>query len=107
MRVLLIEDERMLSKSIELMLKPEGFRVYATDLGREGADLAKAYDYDLILLDLNLPDMNGLDVLRALRVGKVNTPIMILSGTDGVGTKVACLGGGAVDYVTKPFYKEE
>jgi two-component system, cell cycle response regulator CtrA len=107
MRVLLIEDERMLSKSIELMLKPEGFSVYATDLGREGADLAKAYDYDLILLDLNLPDMNGLDVLRALRVGKVNTPIMILSGTDGVGTKVACLGGGADDYVTKPFYKEE
>jgi two-component system cell cycle response regulator CtrA len=107
MRVLLIEDERILSQSIELMLKPEGFTVYAADLGSEGIDLARIYDYDLIMLDLNLPDMNGLDVLRALRVGKVNTPIMILSGTEGVGTKVACLGGGADDYVTKPFHKEE
>ena len=107
MRVLLVEDERAMSQSIELMLKSEGFTVYATDLGEEAVDLAKIYDYDLILLDLNLPDMSGRDVLRALRVGKVNTPIMILSGASEIDTKVKTLGGGADEYMTKPFHKEE
>jgi len=107
MRILLVEDEQAMSQSIELMLKSEGFTVYATDLGCEGVDLAKIYHYDLIMLDLNLPDMSGSEVLRTLRVGKVNTPIMILSGTVSVETKVACLGGGADDYVTKPFDKDE
>ena len=59
MRVLLIEDEATIAKSIELMLSTEGFNVYTTDLGEEGLDLAKLYDYDIILLDLNLPDMHG------------------------------------------------
>jgi two-component system cell cycle response regulator CtrA len=107
MRVLLVEDERAMSQSIELMLKSEGFTVYATDLGEEAVDLAKIYDYDLILLDLNLPDMNGREVLRALRIGKINTPVMILSGIDGIESKVTCLGGGADEYMTKPFDKEE
>jgi two-component system cell cycle response regulator CtrA len=107
MRVLLVEDDRAMSLSIELMLKSDDFAVYATDLGEEALNLAKIYDYDLILLDLNLPDLNGRDVLRALRLGKVNTPIMILSGIDGIETKVFCLGGGADEYMTKPFHKEE
>ena len=107
MRVLLVEDEPVSSQSIELMLKSEGFTVFATDLGAEAVDLAKRYDYDLILLDLDLPDMNGRDVLRALRVGKVDTPVMILSGSSGIETKVICLGGGADEYITKPFNKEE
>ena len=77
MRVLLIEDDSATAQSIELMLKSEGFNVYTTDLGEEGVDLGKIYDYDLILLDLNLPDMSGMDVLRTLRVAKINTPIMI------------------------------
>src|SRR5215475_12638606 len=103
MRVLLIEDDSATAQSIELMLKSEGFNVYTTDLGEEGIDLGKIYDYDLILLDLNLPDMSGMDVLRTLRVAKVNTPIMILSGTSEIDTKVKTLGGGADDYMTKPF----
>ena len=107
MRVLLIEDDSATAQSIELMLKSEGFNVYTTDLGEEGVDLGKIYDYDLILLDLSLPDMSGLEVLRQLRVGKVNTPVMILSGTAEIETKVKTLGGGADDYMTKPFHKDE
>ncbi|WP_298688940.1 response regulator, partial [uncultured Sphingomonas sp.] len=80
MRVLLIEDEPTTAKAIELMLGAEGFNVYTTDLGEEGLDLGKLYDYDLICLDLNLPDMHGYDVLKKLRVAKVQTPVMILSG---------------------------
>ena len=107
MRVLLIEDDHATAQSIELMLKSEGFNVYTTDLGEEGVDLGKIYDYDLILLDLNLPDMNGIEVLRQLRVGKINTPVMILSGTHEIETKVKTFGGGADDYLTKPFHKDE
>ncbi|HTN40885.1 MAG TPA: response regulator transcription factor [Asticcacaulis sp.] len=107
MRVLLIEDDSATAQSIELMLKSEGFNVYTTDLGEEGIDLGKIYDYDLILLDLSLPDMSGLEVLRQLRVGKINTPIMILSGTSEIDTKVKTLGNGADDYMTKPFHKDE
>jgi two-component system cell cycle response regulator CtrA len=107
MRVLLIEDDSATAQSIELMLKSEGFNVYTTDLGEEGVDLGKIYDYDLILLDLNLPDMSGLDVLRQLRVARVNTPIMILSGTAEIDTKVKSFGGGADEYLTKPFHKDE
>ena len=107
MRVLLIEDDSATAQSIELMLKSEGFNVYTTDLGEEGVDLGKIYDYDLILLDLNLPDMSGMDVLRTLRVGKINTPIMILSGTAEIETKVKTFSGGADDYMTKPFHKDE
>ena len=107
MRVLLIEDDPQLSKSIELMLGSEGLNVYATDLGEEGLDLGKLYDYDIILLDLNLPDMSGFDVLKKLRAARVNTPILILTGISGIDSKVKGLGFGADDYVTKPFHKEE
>src|SRR5262245_25128403 len=107
MRVLLIEDDSATAQSIELMLKSESFNVYTTDLGEEGIDLGKVYDYDIILLDLNLPDMSGLEVLRTLRVCKVRTPILILSGLAGVADKVSGLGFGADDYMTKPFHKAE
>jgi len=105
MRVLLIEDDASTAQSIELMLK--GFNVYTTDLGEEGVDLGKLYDHDIILLDLNLPDVSGFEVLRSLRVSKVKTPILILSGLAGIEDKVKSLGIGADDYLTKPFHKDE
>ena len=107
MRVLLIEDDSATAQSIELMLKSEGFNVYTTDLGEEGVDLGKLYDYDIILLDLNLPDMTGFEVLRNLRVSKVKTPILILSGLATIEDKIKGLGFGADDYMTKPFHKDE
>ena len=107
MRVLLIEDDSATAQSIELMLKSESFNVYTTDLGEEGVDLGKLYDYDIILLDLNLPDMSGFEVLRSLRVTKVKTPILILTGLAGIEDKIIGLGFGADDYMTKPFHKDE
>ncbi|MGL4280412.1 MAG: response regulator transcription factor CtrA [Albidovulum sp.] len=107
MRILLIEDDPTTSRSIELMLTHANLNVYCTDLGEEGVDLAKLYDYDLILLDLNLPDMTGHDVLRQLRMARVETPILILTGTDDTENKVRSFGFGADDYLTKPFHREE
>jgi two-component system, cell cycle response regulator CtrA len=106
-RILLVEDDPTTSKSIEMMLQNANLNVYATDLGEEGIDLAKLYDYDLILLDLNLPDMNGHEVLRQLRVAKVETPILILSGMDDTESKLKGFGFGADDYMTKPFNRQE
>ncbi len=107
MRVLLIEDDAQTAKSIELMLKSDGFNIYTADFGEEGIDLGKLYDYDIIVLDLNLPDMPGFEVLKSLRVAKVNTPILILSGLTDIDAKVRGLGYGADDYMTKPFHKDE
>ncbi|MDB5423196.1 MAG: two component transcriptional regulator, winged helix family [Phenylobacterium sp.] len=107
MRVLLIEDDAIMSQGIEMMLRTGGFNVYTTALGEEGVDLGKVYDYDLILLDLSLPDMSGLDVLRSLRAAGVETPVMILSGASEIDTKVKSFTGGADDYLTKPFQKPE
>ena len=107
MRVLLVEDDTATAKSISMMLSSEGFNTYVTDLGEEGLDLGKLYDYDIILLDLNLPDMSGYEVLRTLRVSKVKTPILILSGLTEPDQKVKGLGFGADDYLTKPFDKGE
>ena len=107
MRVLLIEDDSAMARSIELMLRSEGFNVYTTDLGEEGIDLGKLYDYDIIVLDLQLPDMSGFEVLKSLRLAKVQTPVLILSGNAIVEAKVKALGFGADDYMTKPFHKDE
>ncbi len=107
MRVLLVEDDPTTSKSIELMLSHANLNVYSTDMGEEGIDLAKLYDYDLILLDLNLPDMTGHEVLRQLRLARIDTPILILSGADDTESKLKGFGFGADDYLTKPFHREE
>ena len=107
MRVLLVEDDPTTSKSIELMLTHANLNVYTTDMGEEGVDLAKLYDYDLILLDLGLPDMDGHDVLRQLRLARVDTPILILTGADDTENKIKGFGFGADDYLTKPFHREE
>ena len=107
MRVLLVEDDPTTAKSIEMMLGHANLNVYSTDLGEEGIDLAKLYDYDIILLDLNLPDMTGHEVLRQLRTARVATPILILSGLADPENKLKGFGFGADDYLTKPFHREE
>ncbi len=107
MRILLVEDDPTTSRSIELMLTHANLNVYCTDMGEDGIDLAKLYDYDLILLDLNLPDMSGHEVLRQVRQARVETPILILSGADDTENKLKGFGFGADDYLTKPFHREE
>jgi two-component system cell cycle response regulator CtrA len=107
MRVLLIEDDSATAKSIELMLKSEGFVVDCTDLGEDGLEIGKLYDYDLMLLDLMLPDIDGYEVLRRLRAARINTPVLILSGLTEPDKKIKGLGFGADDYLTKPFDKGE
>jgi two-component system cell cycle response regulator CtrA len=107
MRVLLIEDDTTVAQSVQLMLKSEGFVVDATDMGEDGLEIGKLYDYDIILLDLMLPDIEGYEVLRRLRAARVNTPILILSGLGELDNKIKGLGFGADDYLTKPFDKRE
>jgi len=103
MHILLIEDDPAVAQSVRLMLEAENFQVWATSFGEEGVDLGKLNSHDIILLDLNLPDMSGYDVLRKLRQAEVQTPILILSGSAGIESKVKGLGFGADDYLTKPF----
>ncbi len=107
MRVLLVEDDPAMAQSVELMLKTAGMVVDTTDLGEDGLEIGKLYDYDIIVLDLMLPDMDGLEVLRRLRDARVETPVLILSGLTESEMKVKGLGTGADDYLTKPFDKEE
>ena len=106
-RILLVEDDPTTSRSIELMLTHANLNVFCTDLGEDGIDLAKLYDYDLILLDLNLPDMSGHEVLRQLRLARIETPTLILTGADDTESKIKSFGFGADDYLTKPFHREE
>lgn len=107
MRVLLVEDDTASAKSIEMMLKTEGYVCDSTGLGEDGLEIGKLYDYDLIILDLMLPDMDGFDVLRRLRMANVQTPIMILSGLSEPQDKIKGLDIGADDYLTKPFDRNE
>ena len=107
MRVLLVDDDYAVSQSIETMLKKEGMIVDTTDLGEDGLEIGKLYDYDIIILDLMLPDMNGYEVLKNLRSAKIDTPVLILSGLTEPDKKVKGLGYGADDYLTKPFDKSE
>jgi|tagenome__1003787_1003787.scaffolds.fasta_scaffold20974767_5 two-component system cell cycle response regulator CtrA len=107
MRALLIEDDSATAQSIELMLKLESFDVHIAAVGSDGVGLGKINAYDIILLDLNLPDMSGFEVLRTLRFSKVTTPILIVSGLAGTENKVRGLGFGADDYMTKPFHNDE
>ncbi len=107
MRVLLVEDDSATARSIELMLRGGGFVVDTSEFGEDGIEVGKLYDYDIILLDLMLPDIDGYEVLRRLRAQKVTTPILILSGLSEMDNKIKGLGFGADDYLTKPFDRRE
>ncbi|MFC7454063.1 response regulator transcription factor CtrA [Insolitispirillum peregrinum] len=107
MRVLVVEDDPATRQSIELMLRKEQWVVDSTNLGEDGLEIGKLYDYDIIILDLGLPDMDGMDVIRALRAARVETPVLILSGLNEPERKVRGLGVGADDYLTKPFDRAE
>ncbi len=107
MRILLVEDDLSTARSIELALATEGITCDVTSLGEEALEFAQLYDYDLIILDIMLPDMNGFEVLQQFRESQVGTPVLILSGLTGSDSKVTGLGKGADDYVTKPFNRGE
>src|ERR1700685_924487 len=105
MRVLLVEDDSSTAKAIELSLASEGIICDTTQLGEEGLEIGKLYDYDIIILDLMLPDIDGYEVLRRFRAARITTPILILSGLSGPDHKIKGLGYGAEDYPPKPFNK--
>lgn len=107
MRVLLVEDDTATARSIELALASEGIVCDVAQLGEEGLEIGKIYDYDIIILDLMLPDIDGYEVLLRLRSAKVQVPILILSGLSGSDQKIKGLGFGADDYLTKPFNRGE
>ncbi|MDX1737759.1 MAG: response regulator transcription factor [Alphaproteobacteria bacterium] len=107
MRILLIEDDKTTAQSIQLSLKADNYIIDLANLGEEGLEIGKMYDYDLIILDIMLPDMDGYEVLRGLRDAKVSTPVLILSGLTEMDDKIKGLGFGADDYLTKPFDKRE
>jgi len=107
MRVLVIEDDRSVSLSLALLLRADTMCVDAADHGEEGIELARHYDYDAIVLDLSLPDISGFEVLRKLRLARIATPVVVLSGSALVDDKIKALRGGADDYMTKPFHGDE
>ena len=107
MRVLLIEDDRAMARSVELMLDEAGFEHETAGTGEIALEYARTYEFDVIMLDLTLPDLHGHEVLKRLRLLRIATPVLILSGDSETGTKVTGFGAGADDYVTKPFDKAE
>ena len=107
MRVLLIEDDKTIGQNIAMVLSKESMVVDTSYLGEDGLEMAKLYDYDIIILDLMLPGIDGYEVVRSLRAARNNTPVLILSGLSGSDKKVKGLGFGADDYLTKPFDRSE
>ncbi len=107
MRVLLVEDDLAAARGMVLMLKSAGMVVDQAETGEEAVELARLYDYDIVVLDLILPDMEGYEVVRRMRAARQTTPVLILSGLSRPQAKVKGLGLGADDYITKPFDRQE
>jgi two-component system, cell cycle response regulator CtrA len=107
MRVLLVEDDFAAARGVSLMLKAANAVVDHADTGEEALELARHYEYDVVLLDLMLPDIDGYEVVRRMRVARNDTPVLILSGLSRPQAKVKGLGLGADDFITKPFDKGE
>jgi two-component system cell cycle response regulator CtrA len=107
MNILVIEDDAAVRDSIELMLKVHGWEVFGTEFGKDGMALALQSAFDLVLLDLNLPDISGMDILKSLRKANISTPVMVMSGDATSTVKAATLRAGADDCIAKPFHREE
>ena len=107
MRVLLVEDDVTAARGITLMLKSGGLVVDTTDTGEEALELVRHYDYDIVVLDLMLPDMEGYEVVRRMRAARLETPVLILSGLSIPAAKIKGFGMGADDFISKPFDKDE
>lgn len=107
MHILIIEDEEQLCRSMAEGLRMDGYETDTCFDGEEGLELCMTENYDLILLDLNLPGIDGLDILRQFRTFNTNTPVLILSARVQIQDKVEGLDLGANDYLTKPFHFEE
>jgi two-component system cell cycle response regulator CtrA len=107
MRILVVDDEKFTSELLCLILKSEGFICDVVSLGCDSIEVAAMYEYDLIILDLVLPDMTGYDVLEKLRAQGMNSPVLILSGLTDPQNKVTGFVAGADDYLTKPFNRSE
>lgn len=107
MRILIVEDEPKVASFIRRALEEESYAVDVCPDGQQGRDLACAVNYDLIILDLMLPTLPGLEVLKSIRAEKVKTPILILTARSEVDQRVKGLDAGADDYLTKPFAIEE
>jgi two-component system copper resistance phosphate regulon response regulator CusR len=107
MRILVVEDERKVADVIGRGLRAERYAVDVADSGETGWAMANTYDYDLMVLDLGLPGMSGLELLRRVRRGKQSVPVLILTARDGTASKVENFEAGADDYLTKPFAFEE
>ena len=107
MRALLVEDDATTAASIKMMLSQENFICDTTDLGEDGVEIGKLSDYDIIVLDLALPDIDGYEVLRRLRAARVPTPILILSQIAELDHKIKALGFDADDFLIKPFERRE
>jgi two-component system cell cycle response regulator CtrA len=106
-RILLVEDDLMVARAVTMMLKSINAVVDETDTGEEAIELARHYDYDIVVLDLMLPDMEGYEVVRRLRMARIEVPVLILSGLSRPQAKVKGLSLGADDFITKPFDKAE
>lgn len=105
--ILVVEDEPRLQIVLARLLETAGFSTTSTGTGGEGLRLALSSDFDLVLLDLNLPDISGLDVLRAIVAAKPDLRVVVLSSVSEVGTRVEVLERGAADFVLKPFASAE
>ncbi|MDB5734362.1 MAG: ctrA [Alphaproteobacteria bacterium] len=107
MRVLLIENDQALKRRIEMILRGEDMCAEAVEEGEDGIECAHHFDYDVIVLDLTLPDISGFEVIQRLRRMRVATPIIVLSGADLLADRIKALNAGADDCMTKPFCKDE
>lgn len=107
MRVLLVEDDISAARGLVLVLKSGGAVVDEVDTGEEALELARHYDYDIVLLDLLLPDMEGYEVVRRMRAARIDIPVLILSGLSRPQAKIKGFGVGADDFMTKPYDRSE